>query len=112
MSEPMNDIETDYSDIDMEELDSYLTSPPVRYVTPRATRAPLHRALVRRGARRRPRSRPRRFKIRSTHCGRFAATRGEASRANARVARVPFLPTTLTPPPPPPPPPSHPRPRR
>ena len=86
MSEPMNDIETDYSDIDMEELDSYLTSPPVRYVTPRATRAPLHRALVRRGARRRPRSRPRRFKIRSTR-RRFAVTRGEASRASSRSPR-------------------------
>jgi hypothetical protein len=106
MSEPMNDTEADYSDIDMEELDSYLTSPPVRVrTTPGATRAPFRRALLDLGARRRPRSRPRRFKIRSTH-RRFAATRGEASRANARVARVPSIPPTLTPPPP------HPRPRR
>ena len=44
MSEPMNDIETDYSDIDMEELDSYLTSPPVRYVTPSRDARPLPRA--------------------------------------------------------------------
>lgn len=68
MSEPMNDIEADYSDIDMEELDSYLTSPPVRVrAMPGATRAPFRRALRDLGARRRPRSRPRRFKIRSTH---------------------------------------------
>lgn len=88
MSEPMNDIEADYSDIDMEELDSYLTSPPVRVrATPGATRAPFRRALLDLGARRRPRSRPRRFKIRSTHCGRFAATRGEASRASPSSPR-------------------------
>lgn len=32
-----NDFEDDFSDIDMEELDSYLTSPPVSATTPDTT---------------------------------------------------------------------------